>query len=167
MSLALFLENWLEYANGVHLQWLFIKGTTTARSTYEEQDKEANCGKEAYSRALKRAMNSPAFLMARADDDKLGSHSICKKSATMARERGCPKDDVDYRARWSAVKQMQDAYVDAQLTWPDVNCASRICFKGVCMYKVKSNAGLTDNWLCEHVTPQIAAIFGEKWSNLS
>ena len=80
----------------------------------------------------------------------------------MARERGCPKDDLDYRARWAGVTQMQDSYVDVQLTWPDVNCASCVVSKGVCLYKVKANAGLSDAWLCEHVTPQITAVFGNK-----
>jgi hypothetical protein len=57
---------------------------------------------------------------------------------------------------------MQDMYVDTQLSWPDVNCASRLCFKGMCKYKIKEAAGLTDDWLCQYVTPQISATFGKK-----
>ena len=57
---------------------------------------------------------------------------------------------------------MQDAYVSCQLTWPDVNCASRLCFKGVCKYIVKEEAGITDEWLCQHVTPRISSSFGNR-----
>ena len=57
---------------------------------------------------------------------------------------------------------MQDQYVDPQLTWPDVNCAHKLCFKGVCKYNVKEEAALEDAWLCRHVTPQITAAFGKK-----
>ena len=57
---------------------------------------------------------------------------------------------------------MQDSYVDVQLTWPDVNCASSVVSKGVCLYKVKGEAGLSDDWLCEHVAPRITASFGNK-----
>ena len=56
---------------------------------------------------------------------------------------------------------MQDNYVDTQLSWPDVNCASRLCFKGTCKYKIKDGAGLTGDWLCRHVTPHISVAFGK------
>ena len=98
LSLALWLEKWLAYGDGVTSQWLFCKGSTTETSPYPDQQKEANRGKITYSRALKRALESPSF--ERADGNrpgaKLGSHSIRKKAATMAREKGCPKDDLDY-----------------------------------------------------------------------
>ena len=57
---------------------------------------------------------------------------------------------------------MQDQCVDSQLSWPDINCASQLCFKGMCKHKIKEAAGLTDDWLCQCVTPQISAVFGKK-----
>ena len=51
--------------------------------------------------------------------------------------------------------------MDSQLSWPDVNCASRLCFKGMCKHKLKQGAGLTDDWLCQHVTPHITMAFGK------
>ena len=159
LSLASFLEKWLQYGDGNLSQWLFCEGSTTNESPTADQDKEANRGKQAYARALKRVIDSPAFT--KADDERLGSHSIQKAAATKAREKGTPKDDIDYRARWAA-KRMQDAYVSAQLLWPDVNCASRLCFKGVCKYVMKEQAGVTDDWLIHHVTPRITGMFGKK-----
>ena len=35
------------------------------------------------------------------------------------------------------LQRMQDDYVDIQLTWPDVNMASRLCFDGPCRYLIK------------------------------
>ena len=57
---------------------------------------------------------------------------------------------------------MQDACVDTQLSWPDINCAARLCFDGVCKYKIKEDAGVSDKWLCQNVTPHIQSMFGEK-----
>ena len=159
LSLALFLEDDIQYCDGALSQWLFCSGSTTSTTPIDQQDKEANNGKARYFRRLKTAMDSPAFVPV--DDGKLGSHSIRKSAATRCRENGSSKDDLDYRARWAS-KRMQDAYVNYQLTWPDVNCATRLTFKGVCKYKIKEDAGLTDEWLCQHVTPHITSVFGNK-----
>ena len=141
LSLAVYLENWLQHGNGCLSQWLFIDGSTSSSSPHKEQDKEANRGKSAYARALKKAIEDPHF--ERDDDAKLGSHSIRKSACTKARENCCPRDDLDYRARWAA-KRMQDNYADPQLTWPDLNCAHKLCFKGVCKCNVKEEATLDD-----------------------
>ena len=129
LSLASFLEKWLQYGDGNLSQWLFCEGSTTNESPTADQDKDVNCGKQAYAQALKRVIDSPAF--PKADDERLGSHSIWKAAATKPQEKETPKDNIDYRAWWAA-KQMQDAYVSVQLLlWPDincaVNCASREC----------------------------------------
>ena len=159
LNLALWLEEWLEFGNGDLSPWLFIEGRTNQTSPTSEMDREADLGKARYSRALKSAIDNRAFHQAA--DEKLGSHSIRKAAATKCRENGCPKDDLDYRARWSS-KRMQDAYVDSQLSWPDVNCASRLCFKGVCKYKIKDDAGVCEEWLCQFVAPRISTTFGNK-----
>ena len=82
-------------------------------------------------------------------------------AATEARKKGTSKDDVDYRGRWKN-KRQQDVYVSRQLDWPSVNCASRLYFGGPCRYIVKQEAALSDEWLCQHVTPSITCSFGHK-----
>ena len=47
-----------------------------------------------------------------------------------------------------------------ELAWPDVHCASKICNDGLCKYVAKETAGITDEWLCMNVAPNIAASFG-------
>ena len=39
---------------------------------------------------------------------------------------------------------MEDRYTDIQLNWPDANAAYHLCQGGACKYKVKREAGLTD-----------------------
>ena len=150
MCLALFLEADLQYGDSALSQWLFCSGSTTNRSPTKEQDKEANRGKNTYARVLRNATKNLAFVPERSDNNRLGSHSIRKKAATDCREKGCLRDDLDYRAQWAA-KQMQDMHVDSQLCWPDVNCASRLCFKGMCKHKIKEDAGLTDDLSLIHI----------------
>ena len=158
LSLALFLEQWLQYGNGTRSPWLFCKRRTTASSPTSEQNAETIRGKDLYARALKRAINSDSFVRS-TPGGKLGSHSIRKLACTEARQRGVPKDDIDYRARWK-VKRMQDRYTEIQLTWPDVHCASRLSQGGVIQYVIHSDLGLTDEWLCQYVTPRISSCFG-------
>ena len=122
MSLAIFLEQDLQFGDGMSSQWLFCKGTTTNRSDTKAQDAEAKRGKESHARALKRCTDDPCFTRFEHANERLGSHSIRKTAATRCREQGCPEDDLDCRARWSQ-KRMQDNHVDSQLCWPDVNCA--------------------------------------------
>ena len=53
---------------------------------------------------------------------------------------------------------MQD---NSQLSWPDVNCASQLCFKGMCKCKIKEGPRLKCDWLCRHVMLHIHNAFGK------
>ena len=57
-------------------------------------------------------------------------------------------------------QRMQNRYTDVQLAWPDVNCASRLCEGGPIEYVCKQRLGLTQEWLCNYVTPNIVSVFG-------
>jgi len=56
---------------------------------------------------------------------------------------------------------MQDNYTDIQLVWPDINAASKLCHKGICLYNEKDGSGLTDEWIAVLVTPAIQGVFGD------
>ena len=96
MSLALFLEEDLQFGDGVTSQWLFVRGMMTNRSDVKLQDKKGTQGKERYSRILKKCTDDPAFERIQSHNDRLGSHSIRKTALTRCREQGCPRDDLDY-----------------------------------------------------------------------
>lgn len=55
---------------------------------------------------------------------------------------------------------MQDCYTDIQLNWPDVNAASNLCLGGACTYKVKQDAGITDDWVANNCAVGITSVFG-------
>jgi hypothetical protein len=159
LSLAIWLEEWCTKGTGLRSQWLFVDGSTTRESLVKDQNKEANAGKLKYTTAVKKAINSNQFQPTA--QGALGSHSIRKLGATHCRRCGASKDDVDYRARWAS-KRMQDRYTDVQLPWPDLNAASKLCQGGPIKYKVKQEAGITDEWIYQNVTPGIANVFNEQ-----
>ena len=43
-----------------------------------------------------------------------------------------------------------------------MHCASKLCNDGPCKYVLKEAAGITDEWLCRNVAPNITAAFGNK-----
>ena len=160
LSLAIWLEKWIQFGDGWLSQWLFCDGSTTSDSPTIDQDREALNGKNSYTRAIKRALENPAFR--KESPGKLGSHSIRKLAVTTCRRKGVKKDDIDYRARWQTNGRMQDRYTDIQLNWPDVHCAGKLCNDRPCKYVVKESAGITDEWLCRNVVPNITAVFGNE-----
>jgi hypothetical protein len=159
LSLALWLEYWIQYGEGTLSQWLFVDGIATTESSFHEQDKEACLGKGKYRGAIKRIVDCDAFKSTNTVPGLLGSHSIRKLATSEVRRRGVPKDDIDYRARWK-VARMQDRYTDIQLNWPDVNAASNLCLGGACTYKVKREAGITDDWVASNCAVGITSVFG-------
>ena len=94
---------------------------------------------------------------------KLGTHSIRKYSATVARKSGVGKDNLDYRARWKS-KRMQDNYVGMELCWPDIHCASKLCKGGFIVYKPREGLGLTDDWIARFIAPpQLLLLLMKVW----
>eukprot|EP00957_Ditylum_brightwellii_P160263 12201021-Ditylum_brightwellii.AAC.1 len=45
------------------------------------------------------------------------------------------------------------------LPWPDVKVASQLCIGRPCKYVLQDGADLSDEWLLEHVVPNIASTF--------
>ena len=88
---------------------------------------------------------------------KRGTHSIRKFATTRARNCGCPKDDIDMRARWKR-KRQQDTYADTMLPWPDARVAVALCKGGAIHYKVKADSGITEDWILAHVVPNIMTL---------
>jgi len=159
-SLALWLEHWIQYGEGTLSQWMFVDGVATRQSSFEEQDKEARIGNSKYRAAIKRIVECNTFKSTNTVPGILGSHSIRKLATSEIRRRGVPKDDIDYRARWKSATRMQDRYTDIQLNWPDVNAASNLCLGGACTYKVKQDAGITDDWVANNCAVGITSVFG-------
>jgi hypothetical protein len=179
--MSLFLEAWIGEGEGHLSQWLFADGTTSSSSPVRAQNNEATKTKRLYSRRIHAAIGNVAF-EPHQEEGRLGSHSIRKLAATYARNAGAQTSDINYRARWKEKgNKMQERYVDIQLNWPDVKTATSLCVDGPCKYKMRQDAGVSDEWLAANVTPnirtcwnaRIAAIlakpllwacFDERWS---
>ncbi|CAB9505505.1 unknown protein [Seminavis robusta] len=77
----------------------------------------------------------------------LGSHSIRKFAATLARGMGATADEVDIRGRWKA--RLSGRVVDP---WIDARVAEKLCM-GLLL------PTMTPDWLIEHVVPRTHAFY--------
>ena len=96
------------------------------------------------------------------DDDvtgPLGSHSLRKFASTWLRRNGGTKDEKDTRGRWKK-RRVSDTYDDMELPYPDTKAAGMLCVGGPCSYQVKTNSGITTDWILSNVVPNIANVYG-------
>ena len=83
----------------------------------------------------------------------LGTHSVRKMASTHSRKCGGTKDDRDTRGRWKGKARVGDRYDDVELPWPDVKVASMLCIGGPCKYVVRTDCGVTDEFILRYVMP--------------
>ena len=83
----------------------------------------------------------------------IGTHSFRKFPATLARKKGCSRDDVDSRGRWRNKVRVSDVYMDIDLPHNDARTASRLCVGGAIKYEVLEETGVSRAWLTENVNP--------------
>jgi hypothetical protein len=85
----------------------------------------------------------------------LGTHSVRKLASTHARKNRCSKDEKDICGRWKKGMRVSDVYDDIELPFPDAKVAGKLCIGGPCKYVIKEGSGVTDNFLLQHVVPNI------------
>ena len=83
----------------------------------------------------------------------LGTHSVRKMASTHSQKCGGTKDDRDTRGRWKGKARVGDRYDDVELPWPDVKVASMLCIGGPCKYVVRTDCGVTDEFILRYVMP--------------
>jgi hypothetical protein len=142
LSLAVFLEVWIGNGQGMLGTLVFNAGNDDPRQT-----------KNDVSSILRDILQSHEFQ--RAKPGPLGTHSIRKLGSTHARRSGCSKDDTDSRARWKRKRRQQDDYNDPTLPYPDAKVAGRLCIGGPIKYELRQNSGISEEWIAEHVVPNI------------
>ena len=114
-------------------------------------------GKNLAQTRLRAMVDSEDF--EKAAEGPLGSHSTRKGAATFSRRNGCSKDDVDARGRWKGQKRMVDTYIDGCLPYPDAKVASSLCIGGAVNYALRRESRVSEEWLLEHVSFNIARLF--------
>jgi hypothetical protein len=95
----------------------------------------------------------------------LGSHSFRKFSSTHVRNCGATKDEKDGRGCWLQ-RQVSDTYDDTLLRYPDAKVAKMLCIGGACSYRIKEGSGINDEFILQHVTPNIHRSFGAPLAKL-
>ncbi|CAB9511702.1 expressed unknown protein [Seminavis robusta] len=117
----------------------------------------------AYRNILKAVFLSAPFLaVALLIAGVLGSHSIRKFAATLARGMGATADEVDIRGRWKArlSGRVVDAYISPEQPWIDARVAEKLCMGAPIAYKLHPDAKrVTPDWLIEHVVPRTHAFY--------
>ena len=142
LALSTWLEFWIERGH--------IERTEFAFGIFGQQDPVII--KEYASSYMREMFKDNDFHF----EGKRGTHSIRKLATTRARKFGCSKDDTDTRGRWKR-KRQQDCYADTMLPYPDTKVAAALCKGGLIHYSVKPNSGIAEDWILQHVDPQIAS----------
>jgi hypothetical protein len=65
------------------------------------------------------------------------------------------KDDTDYRGRWKNTRRQHETYADTILAYVDAKVAAALCKGGVIAYLVDPGSGITDEWILQHVVPNL------------
>ena len=109
---------------------------------------------------MNKILNAEAFdeVMETAEELK-GLHSIRKIAATRAKKNGCSKDEIDHRFRWKQKKQ-QDKYVSTDVPYADAKVCGALCKGGPIHCHLKEESGISSNWICDHVVPNIKQVYG-------
>jgi hypothetical protein len=147
IALAIHLELWMESGLGYTNDNIFGL----------ESDIPVDAKKRISGRLKSDIFENPNFIKTK--PGPVGIYSLRKFPSTFARRNGCATDDVDSRGRWRKHKRQVNTYIEVELPWPDAKVASTLCLGGPCRYALKENSGITDDWLLEHVTPNIFVKF--------
>jgi hypothetical protein len=91
----------------------------------------------------------------------IGTHSFRKFPATLARKKGCSRDDVDSHGRWRNKVRVSDVYMDIDLPHNDARTASRLCVGGPIKYEVLEETGVSRGWLTDNVNPLTKEMLNE------
>ena len=146
IGLAIWLEYYLGQTAGLSPYVFDFSGDHTERG--------ATKSNAFVQEALRKVYTGGEFIAEK--DGPLGSHSTRKYSSTRARRSGATKDDRDYRGRWKTDRRVGDRYEDVELPFVDAKVAGMTCVGGPCSYRIKADSPVTDDWILEHVVPNIA-----------
>ena len=87
----------------------------------------------------------------------IGTHSIRKFAVNKGRGAGLSRDEVDHHGRWKSGNRQSDTYCSTTSPFVDAKAASTLCTGGPVAYLVREESGITDEWLKDHVVPNMVA----------
>ena len=140
-------------ALALYLEWRFQNNAAHGDDRVFPLSNSIASSKAKASTMFKKTVEKATF--ERVGDNNLGTHSLRKFPATMARRKGCTRDDVDHRGRWRSDKRVVDRYIHCELPYPDAKVAAALCGDGAIKYEYKEGTAVNDEWIVVHVTPNI------------
>lgn len=125
--------------------------------------------KNKYRGILKRAAwtNQEFMDLSDGEPSELGTHSKRKLPANYAANCGAHGEEVEIRGRWKGTRggKIVNRYIDVKQLYHDAKVAGILCLGGPCKYIYKDGCdSITDDWLFEHVVPNIRAKFGRSFA---
>lgn len=102
------------------------------------------------------------FMALAAEDDEqgVGTHSYRKFPSNYARGCGCTPDEIEIRGRWKTQgHRVVFRYIDVKQLYVDAKVCGKLCVGGPIKYKPKEGIVLHDEWLFEHVVPNLRRRF--------
>ena len=119
--------------------------------------------KQTYRKRLEAVVwKNAEFQALKSEDDEegVGTHSYRKYPSNYARGCGCTPDEIEIRGRWKSQGQrVVFRYIDVKQLSIDAKVAGVLCVGGPIKYKMVEGVNLTDDWLFEHVVPNIRRRF--------
>ena len=138
----------------------------------EDDNKKAPCRlKSTYTNALReKVWRKQAFIKlapeagpidANMYPTDIASHSSCKCPVEYATNSGASSNEVEIRGRWKGQKggRVVFRYINVQQLYEDVRVESLLCRGEPVRYTIKEGVQITDDWLFEHVVPNIRRRF--------
>ena len=69
------------------------------------------------------------------------------------------QDEINHRGRWKNTRHIQDVYTDVNLPYIDAKVASVMCKGGAVAYIVNDASGISEEWILEHIVPNMVPYF--------
>lgn len=113
-------------------------------------------------RLEKLTWKNKAFVQLATEDNEegVGTHSHRKFPSDCARGCGAAPDETEIQGRWKSQGQrVVFRHIDVKQLAINAKVAGILCVGGPAKHKLKNDVSLTDDWLFEHVAPNVCPRF--------
>ncbi len=157
LALATYLEYWCETGGGKTSKYIFSDDIDSSAPTRSKNQFRNQLDKS----VLK---NSELELL---QEGSLGTHSLRKFASTFACRSGCTVFEVELRGRWQVKQHDVHRYIDTKQPFIDAKVAAALCIGGAVKYKLVEGGNINNEWLLQHVVPNLLTIYPTNKSNVA
>jgi hypothetical protein len=91
----------------------------------------------------------------------VGNHSVRKGATTHAMKSSLSRDHTNRRGRWRMRKQVVDAYIHVNLSYPDVLAAHKLCRPKGSWYRTRPKVNVSNTFMVEKVVSNCLDLVGK------